>query len=55
MSTVLKSLKGLTVEGQVDSLSQRPGGPRKAVDNPSQALLVLRLGFLRRASDTPMP
>ena len=43
---------GLTVEGQVDSLPQRPGGPRKAVDNPSRELLVPGLGFLRRASDT---
>lgn len=43
---------GLTVEGQVDSSSQRPGGPRKAVDNPSWELLVPGLGFLRRASDT---
>lgn len=47
MCTTLKSMEGLTVVGRGAAMSQRPRRPRKAVDDPSQAL-----GLLRRASDT---
>lgn len=40
------------MEGQVDSLLQRHGGPRKAVDSPSQALLVPEKGLI---SSVPAP
>lgn len=53
VSTTVKSLEGLTVEGQVENDVTEASGTQKSVDLPSQVLLVPGLGFRRRASDTP--